>query len=523
MKRMLTVALLLSLVASATVPKPFGLALLGEPAVAQGAETAAATAKPFGIQVVDAATGRGVPLVELRTVHNLRYVTDSGGWVAIDDPELMGEKVFFSVRSHGYEFAKDGFGFAGTALAVEPGGSATLKIARRNLAERLYRITGGGIYADSVRLGRAAPVARPLLSGRVFGQDSVQAAVLGERLYWFWGDTNLLRYPLGLFKTSGATSALPGRGLDPDRGVDLDYFTNDRGESRAMCPLEGEGVVWLDGLMAVRDAQGRAVLVAHYARMKSLDKMLEHGLAVFDPADKVFRKHCGFALDEPWRFPAGQAERLRDGEQTFCLFARPYATVRVRAELSAAADPTQYEAFTCLKPGTRYDKQRPPIERDGDGKPVWGWKRDADPLDADRERELIAAGHLPADDARYQPRDDDSGKPVKMHGGSIRWNEFRRKWLLLAVEIGGASSFLGEVWYAEADAPTGPWRQAKKIVTHDRYSFYNPTHHAFLDQQGGRLIYFEGTYTQTFSGNPDATPRYDYNQIMYRLDLSQIK
>jgi hypothetical protein len=33
------------------------------------------------------------------------------------------------------------------------------------------------------------------------------------------------------------------------------------------------------------------------------------------------------------------------------------------------------------------------------------------------------------------------------------------------------------------------------------------------------VIYFEGTYTQTFSGNPEATPRYDYNQIMYRLDL----
>jgi hypothetical protein len=36
---------------------------------------------------------------------------------------------------------------------------------------------------------------------------------------------------------------------------------------------------------------------------------------------------------------------------------------------------------------------------------------------------------------------------------------------------------------------------------------------------GGRLIYFEGTYASTFSGNPEQTPRYDYNQIMYRFDL----
>ena len=82
------------------------------------------------------------------------------------------------------------------------------------------------------------------------------------------------------------------------------------------------------------------------------------------------------------------------------------------------------------------------------------------------------------------------------------------------------SSRLGEVWYAEADQPEGPWRTAVKIVTHESYTFYNPVHRPFFDQDDGRLIYFEGTYTHTFSGNPNPTPRYDYNQIMYRLDLS---
>ena len=45
-------------------------------------------------------------------------------------------------------------------------------------------------------------------------------------------------------------------------------------------------------------------------------------------------------------------------------------------------------------------------------------------------------------------------------------------------------------------------------------------HHSFFDQEHGRIIYFEGTYTHAFSGNPETTARYDYNQIMYRLDLS---
>ena len=100
------------------------------------------------------------------------------------------------------------------------------------------------------------------------------------------------------------------------------------------------------------------------------------------------------------------------------------------------------------------------------------------------------------------------------------WNEFRKRWVLIAVQQFGKPSFLVEVWYAESTAPTGPWKHAVKIVTHDKYSFYNPAQHAFFDQDGGRTIYFEGTYSHTFSGRESRTPLYDYNQILYRLDLA---
>jgi hypothetical protein len=94
--------------------------------------------------------------------------------------------------------------------------------------------------------------------------------------------------------------------------------------------------------------------------------------------------------------------------------------------------------------------------------------------------------------------------------------------VLIAVQSFG-TSLLGEVWYAEADTPVGPWVFARKVVTHDRYSFYNPKQHPYFDQDGGRVVYFEGTYTHTFSGNNDVTPRYDYNQVMYRLDLADAR
>jgi hypothetical protein len=43
----------------------------------------------FAISVVDEATGRGVPLVELKTVAGVTYYTDSDGLVAFYEPGMM--------------------------------------------------------------------------------------------------------------------------------------------------------------------------------------------------------------------------------------------------------------------------------------------------------------------------------------------------------------------------------------------------------------------------------------------------
>src|SRR5690349_13935620 len=82
----------------------------------------------FVITVVDDQTGRGVPLVELRTVNGIRLYTDSAGVAAFREPGLMDRDVFFAVRSHGYEFPKDGFGNRGKTLHTTPGTTARLTI-----------------------------------------------------------------------------------------------------------------------------------------------------------------------------------------------------------------------------------------------------------------------------------------------------------------------------------------------------------------------------------------------------------
>ena len=64
----------------------------------RGLDQPAATARPrvFRIHVVEEGTGRGVPLVELRTVNQIRYITDSNGIVAFDEPGLFNRKVYFT-------------------------------------------------------------------------------------------------------------------------------------------------------------------------------------------------------------------------------------------------------------------------------------------------------------------------------------------------------------------------------------------------------------------------------------------
>lgn len=94
----------------------------------------------FQIRIVDQQTGRGVPMVQLRTNNHFSCYTDSNGIVAWNEPGLMDRKVFFAIESPGYRFAG-----GGTTVHTSPGGKVELKVQRLNIAERLYRVTGEGV------------------------------------------------------------------------------------------------------------------------------------------------------------------------------------------------------------------------------------------------------------------------------------------------------------------------------------------------------------------------------------------
>ncbi len=508
-------------------------------AIEQPSSADGSAGKYFKIQVLDRQSGRGVPLVELRTTNNIRYVTDSNGIVAFNEPGLMDRDVFFFVESHGYEFPKDGFGFRGTRLKTSPGGSAVVKIDRLNIAERLYRVTGQGIYSDSVLTSQPVPLANPVLNGQVIGQDSVDTCIHNGRLFWFWGDTGRPSYPLGHFAMAGAMSDLPGRGgLDPAVGINLEYFVDKNGFSRPLCPLKEGGLIWLDGFLTVRDNAGQERIVAKYARLKDLGTTLDIGLVAFNEASQSFEPllRCD---PNSHRLPSpdfGHAFAVSVDGRPYYYFALPFPlTVRMRVEATwdSVTDPNRYELLTAISRGEAVPALRPagvPPAAENKGRmpsprrvprlSSLEWVRYGELAGGTVESRAQVSAKLRQERENTLFYDVQSGRKLTPHGGSVYYNSYRHKWVAVFVESGGESSYLGEVWYAEADTPVGPWAYARKVATHNKYSFYNPKQHPYFDKDGGREIFFEGTYSFTFSGSlENATPRYDYNQIMYRLSL----
>jgi hypothetical protein len=425
---------------------------------------------PCRIEVVDAENGWPVPLVELKTTGNIGFFTDNAGVVAFDLPELMGRETWFDVASDGYEVPADGFGYRGVRLTPTPGGTLTVKVNRTMIAKRLGRITGAGLFGESQKLGSD----RDWQETGVRGQDSVQTAVHRGRLFWAWGDTHFARYPIGVFDMTGATSDVrPLASFEPPLRIKLDYFRDDMGQPRAIAKMPGEGPTWLSGVVSLPDKSRAGRLVASYVKIKGTLTAYESGLCVWNDDAKKFehlRTLWTMSNDAPKHppMPSGHPV-IVDGEngKKVVLFGDPLPKIRCDANFEAWQEPHNWEILT----------------------PPETMKSAAD------------------------------GAPVKLGAGSIAWNNFRKRWVTVFQEVFGKPSFAGELWYAEADAPTGPWGPAVKILSHRNYTFYNPLLHPEFTPAGSPILLFEGTYTAAFANNPHPTPRYDYNQIMYRLDL----
>lgn len=444
----------------------------------------AAAESLFEIQVVDAENGWPVPLVELRTNHQQRFITDNAGVIAFDLPELMGQPTWFAVHGHGYSVPADGFGYRGVRLTPEPGQTETVKVHRQLPARRLGRLTGAGLFAESQRLGRH----RDWKESGVLGCDSIQTALHNGRLFWFWGDTTVAHYPLGIFHMTGATTERqPFLNFQPPIQLSHQYFTNGEGRPRAVSKISGDGPTWISGTISLPDSRGRQRLVGTYAKIRPPLEEYEVGLCVWNETKQTFERHRVLwnknTDDQPAPArPDGHPVLYKDRDGTnWLLFGDPFPRLKCKPTFESWNDPQTWQV---LKP-------QPSV-----------------PVRQKADRGSPKGGHSAS---RIES--------VKPHRGSIAFHAFLNRWVAVFTQRHGQSSPLGEIWYAEADAPTGPWKDAVQVVTHDNYTFYNPLLHPELIAADTPFLLFEGTYTAQFANQPQPTPRYDYNQILYRLDL----
>jgi hypothetical protein len=432
--------------------------------------TAATNLAPCRVEIGERGTGWPVPLVELRTTHNVRLVSDNAGVIAFDLPELMGRETWFDVIGHGYEIPKDGFGYRGVRLKPEPGKTLRVEVTRTIIARRLGRITGAGLFAESQKLGDTLDWPE---SG-VLGCDSIQNAVHRGKLFWLWGDTTLAHYPLGIFDSTSATTPLqPLQKFEPPLKLKLDYFTDAKGAPRGVAKMPGDGPTWITGMTSVPDKTGQPRMVAAYTKVKPPLEAYQWGLCTWNDRTENFEQlkvlwTKSASSPKPPPMPEGHSAEWKDADgKSWLLFGNPLPTLRCPASFEAWQDSN---SWVVLKP----------------------------------QETLRAVG---------------SDKTVTPHSGSMAWNPWRKRWVTVFVEKSGKPSALGEVWYAEADVPTGPWGPAVKILTHENYTFYNPRLHPEFTPTNSPILIFEGTYSQMFADRPPPTPRYDYNQILYRLDL----
>jgi len=334
----------------------------------------------------------------------------------------------------------------------------------------LGRITGTGIFGESQRLGGET---RWRESG-IMGCDSVLVARHDGRLYWAWGDTHLPGRRLGLFHTSSATTELhPLDRFEPPVRLSYKYFSDPEGRPRNVAHMPGSGPTWLSGYVSLPDARGRPRLVATYVKIEPPLTPYERGLCVWDEGEEKFER-----LEVLWRktdetpepppAPVGHPVFWTDTSgRRWVLFGSPFPSMKCPATFEAWCDPATWQA---IEP-----QEKVPAVADG--------------------------------------------KPIVPDRGSIAFSGYRSTWVCVFTQRFGKPSPLGEIWYAESEEPTGPWGHAVKITTHNNYTFYNPRLHPELTPTNSPVLLYEATYARQFAKHPQATPRHDYNQVLYRLDL----
>lgn len=157
--------------------------------------------------------------------------------------------------------------------------------------------------------------------------------------------------------------------------------------------------------------------------------------------------------------------------------------------------------------------------RGEDGRPEYAWRQGGLPFNQTLSKALIEQGKLTDDESIFLLHDHDSGDALRAHGGSLAWNEYRQRWVMIASKHGArrCSEKYGMPRPKHLSVPgRTPSRSSRTTTTVSTIPSSIPTSIKMADDSS-TLKERTPIHSPTI---PTQTPRYDYNQIMYRLDLA---
>jgi len=303
----------------------------------------------------------------------VRYVTDSGGWIAFPRAGPHGTEGLLPGRSHGYDVSKDGFGTpcGATPVAGERASSASTDATSPSA---LYRVTARVSIAIACSWAKARPWPNRSAAARCWAGLAFAVRYAG-RLFWFWGDTSRSAIPRTFLDGGGRVRFTQG-GLDPGLGVNLRYFTDPEGFSRDVAAFGSErGLIWAAPsrrCATSRAASGSSAITPTWSRSRECSG---HGLAVYDDrreASNGSPRWPGHDLAFP-----GQAHRFATATGTPSTFTSAKCFPRARGrELrqlhhlnrtrpGPVWPPTRPDTRGCNAPGSRRRGAGPASEAGG--------------------------------------------------------------------------------------------------------------------------------------------------------------
>jgi hypothetical protein len=512
----------------------------------------ASTNPYFGIRIVDRDTHEGVPLVQLRTSNYIVNYSDSQGYVAFFEPGMMDHDVWFSVLTDGYTFSDDRTCKpsithpcdSGIILHTTPGKIITLTVERKQLAERVFRLTGQGIYRDSVLLNIPTPINESSMEMVApIGQDTLMLTKYKGLNYWFFGDTVCAPSARQENCNGYGQHTIAATSIDQaNQAPVLQYFTSNINGMQWPKPVTPVGDLnmntWTAAPFVINAGTPQEAMYAFYLKPYSTsadpspDKT---GLVKWNESKQQFELLIEWPLNNgmEWLSNGHVVSAFAPGEGVdgYVYFAGSF--VLVRAPKNKIAQLSAWESLTPLLSGS--DMNNPKIDPKG-----WGWKKGMPVFHQSDETTLIAKGIMPLSQARMQIVDSITKKPVVVDSGVVHWNAFLKKYILV---FGN-----GQLYLAMSDSMTGPWNTAVVIAQHEdtHSSCYNSIQVSALSDATERNIYVACSYTSMWSNDAPAAgipnvwstclfgqnahqncapvvPRYEYNNLVYRLDLLSMK